>query len=136
MFPFQPDAHQFVVTARVRATETLARTGIGRVCTIDECRPPTTITFDYPPKFQHLMPSEQYDKHRSAGLTARSVSFSTIPGSQGRTYGYVVFSDEQKTQKFTLRPEMGADNLAHQVVEFMATGKSPTFASEIIVSSA
>jgi hypothetical protein len=133
MFRLQPDAHQFVVTARVRASEILARTGVGRVCTVDEMRPPATITFNYPSKFQNLIPDGQQARHKRTGLTARSVAFSTVPAPQGGMYGHVVFTDGGATHEFTLRPELGADALGHQVVEFMANGKSPTFPPEMVI---
>jgi hypothetical protein len=133
MFQLQPDAHQFVVAARVRAAEILAQTGAGRVCTLNEMRPPATITFNYPPKFRNLIPDGQQAKHQRTGLTARSVAFSTVPAPQGGMYGYVVFTDGGKTNEFTLRPELGADALARRVVEFMANGKSPEFPLEMVV---
>ena len=69
------DAHQFVVTARVRATETLLRAGIGRICTLDEMKPTTTITFDYPPRFVHLLKAGELAKYRKAAYQARRVIF-------------------------------------------------------------
>jgi hypothetical protein len=129
------DAHQFVVTARVRAVERLIRTGIGRVCTMDEMRPPTTITFDYPPRYQHLLEPGELAKYRKDGLTTRTVSFSSVAGSRpGDTNGHVVFGDGRTPMSFTLKPEMGPDVLAQQVVEFMARGKPPKFSAEMIVA--
>lgn len=136
----QLDAHQFVVTARVRATEMLAKTGVGRVFTANEMRPPATITFDYPLAFQNLLKPGELARFRQQGLTARSVSFSTVPKPEGTgANGLVVFTragEPPKSLTYTLRPELGADALGRQVVEFMAHDKDPEFPEAMVVSRA
>lgn len=130
------DAHQFVTTARVRATQILAQTGIGRACTLDEMKAVATITFDYPPKFRDLVSSDELARFRREGLTARSVSFS-VEGRPNGPLGRVVFTTAgEPTQKrsILLKPQIGADALAVQVVEFMAKGKDPEFSPEMVIS--
>lgn len=132
----RPDAHQFVVTARVRATDTLAKTGVGRVCTLNEMRPPATITFDYPAKFQNLIKPGELTRYRQQGLTIRSVSFSTVAVPEDGVCGQVFFrraGEPLETRTYTLRPELGASALAHQVVQFMAHDKDPEFPANMVV---
>ena len=132
----QHDAHQFVVTARVRATETLARMGVGRVCTLNEMRPPATIAFDYPAKFRNVIKPGELARYQQQGLTARSVSFSSVAAPEGNVSGQVVFrraGERPEMLTYTLRPELGASALAHQVVEFMAHDKDPEFPPNMVV---
>jgi hypothetical protein len=129
-----PDAHQFVTTARVRAHETLAKTGVGRGCILDEMTAVVTITFDYPSKFRNLVTSADLAGFERAGLTGRSVSFSTALSDQG-PLGRIVFSRAGKPPlDFLIKPELGADALAHRVVEFMGRGIEPTFPASMVVA--
>jgi hypothetical protein len=129
-----PDAHQFVTTARNRAVKTLADTGVGRICTLNERTGTVTITFDYPAEFKHLVTPSDIAGFRAAGLTSRAVVFSTSPHPEG-PLGRVVFSrDGQRAIDVLIKPELGADALAAHVVAFITRDTAPAFPPTMVVT--
>jgi hypothetical protein len=75
------DAHEFVPTARARASEALSAQL--RPCTLGEMKPATVLTFDYPSDHRHILLAETHEAYERRGLASRDVMFTFATSEKG-----------------------------------------------------